>query len=221
MLPTKTHRGCIELIISYELGNSLYINLTNRCSNACDFCLRTGSGAEDSGNWQTSDDLSGTQELWLEHEPSVQEIIDDLKKRDLKKYDEVVFCGFGEPFMRFDDCADVAKWLKTQDIKVRVNTNGQANLIFGYDVTDKMKGLFDVVSISLNAKNAQEYDNVCHSDYGAAAYDALLEFGKKCSEKGIETIFTVVDLMPKDDIAECEKIANSHGGKLRIRKYII
>lgn len=216
-----THRGCIELIISYELGNSLYINLTNRCSNACDFCLRSGKNDIESDKWESSEDLSGTNELWLDHEPSVEEIIEDLKKRELKKYSEVVFCGFGEPFMRFDDCVDVAKWLKTQDVNVRVNTNGQANLIHGRDVTGEMVGLFDIVSISLNNKNAQEYNSVCHSDFGETAYEALLEFGQKCSEKGMETIFTVVDILPQKDIERCKEIANSRGGKLRIRKYII
>lgn len=208
------------MIISYELGNSLYINLTNRCSNACDFCLRGGKSNVDSEKWETSHDLSGTSELWLDYEPSVSEIIDDLKKRDLKKYGEVVFCGFGEPFMRFEECVEVAKWLKTQNVKVRVNTNGQAALIHGRDVTGEMVGLFDIVSISLNNKNAREYNDVCHSDYGEAAYDALLDFGQKCAEMGIETVFTVVDLLPKEDIERCGEIANSRGAKLRVRKYI-
>lgn len=210
------------MIISYELGNSLYINLTNRCSNACEFCLRSGTSNVESKEWETSDDLSGANELWLDHEPSVDEIINDIKKRDLNKYDEVVFCGFGEPFMRFDDCVEVAKWLKSQskDVKVRVNTNGQANLIHQRDVTDEMVGLFDVVSISLNNKNPLEYNNICHSDFGQKAYDALLQFGQKCASKGIETVFTVVDLLPLEDIEKCKQIANAHGGKLRIRKYI-
>ncbi len=207
------------MTISYELGNSLYINLTNRCSNACEFCLRDGTGGSDSG-WETSADLSGTEALWLKREPSVDEIIGDLQQRDLEGYDEVVFCGFGEPFMRFDECVAVAKWLKGRVKKIRVNTNGQANLIHGRDVTGEMAGLFDVVSISLNAKNAELYEAVCHSDFGEAAYDALLDFGQKCAEKGIETVFTVVDLLPEEDIRACEKIANSRGGKLRIRKYI-
>jgi len=212
------------LIITYELENSLYINLTNRCSNACEFCLRTSQKSDeqlDSKRWQTSADLSGTNELWLDREPTVDEIIADLEKRDLAKYKEVVFCGFGEPFMRFNDCKEVAKWLKTQSIKVRVNTNGQANLISKRDVTVEMVGLFDTVSISLNNKNAEEYENICHSDYGKVAYTALLDFGEKCAKLGIEVVFTVVDLLPAEDIEACKLIANSRGAQLRIRKYII
>jgi len=210
----------MELIISYELGDSLYINLTNRCSNACEFCLRTGKSEKEPEKWETSNDLIGTNKLWLKREPTVEEIIGDLKKRDIKKYKEVVFCGFGEPFVRFDECVVVAKWLKQNGAKVRVNTNGQANLIHGRDVTGEMVGLFDIVSISLNNKNAMEYNAVCHSKYGERAYDALLDFGRKCSEKGIETIFTIVDILPEQDIIKCKKIAKANGGKLRVREYI-
>jgi len=212
------------LIITYELEDSLYINLTNRCSNSCEFCLRTsqkGDEVLDSKRWQTSADLSGTNELWLDREPTVDEIIDDIKKRDLAKYKEVVFCGFGEPFMRFDVCKEVAKYLKAQNAKVRVNTNGQANLINNRDVTTEMIGLFDTVSISLNNKNAEEYENICHSDYGKQAYNELLSFGEKCAKLGIEVIFTVVDILPAEDIEACKILANSRGAKLRIRKYIM
>ena len=212
------------MIITYELENSLYINLTNRCSNACEFCLRSSQKGEDildSKRWQTSADLSGTNELWLDREPTVDVIIDDLKRRNLAKYNEVVFCGFGEPFMRFDDCKEVAKWLKTQNIKIRVNTNGQANLINNRDVTTEMVGLFDTVSISLNNKNAEEYENLCHSDYGTEAYNELLCFGEKCAKLGMDVVFTVVDILPAEDIEACKILANSRGAKLRIRKYIL
>ena len=219
----KMGKGCIELIISYNLGNSLYINLTNRCSNSCDFCLRASKGQPeiDSNKWETSDDLSGTSELWLDYEPEVSEIIEDLSKRDLKSYDEIVFCGFGEPFMRFYDCLEIAKWLREQQVKkIRVNTNGQANLIFDTDVTPLMAGLFDVVSVSLNNKNAKEYDATCHSDFGEKAYDGLLEFGEKCAKLGIRTVFSVVDILPKEDIEVCRKLATDRGCELRVREYI-
>jgi len=209
------------LVISYELSDSLYINLTNRCSNRCTFCLRTHKGeAKDMTDWVTSEDISGSGMLWLDHEPTVSEIIDDLKKRDLKKYKEVVFCGFGEPFMRFYDCVEVAKWLKEQNITVRVNTNGHANLIFGKDVTDDMVGLFDTVSISLNQSDADKYDEICKSDFGKDSYSALIEFGKLCKAKGMDTVFTIVDVLPKEDIEKCKQIAENCGIRLRIRSLI-
>lgn len=210
------------MVITYELGSKLYINMTNKCSNACDFCLRTAkANSMTHEQWQSDRDLGGVEsELWLEREPTVDEVIESLKSRNLPSYEEIVFCGFGEPTERFDDCVTVAKWLKTQNVKIRINTNGQANLINKRDVTDEMKGLFDVVSISLNNKNAREYQEVCHSEFGEKAFDELISFGSKCVENGIETIFSVVDLLPKSDIEECKKIAEKNGAKLRIRNYI-
>ena len=210
------------MIITYELGEKLYINLTNKCSNACDFCLRTAKANDlTHDDWKSDRDLGGVEsELWLEREPTVEEAIESLKGRDLKGYEEIVFCGFGEPTERFDDCVEIAKWLKEQGLKVRLNTNGQANLINNRDVTPQMKGLFDVVSISLNNKNAEEYQQVCHSEFGEKAFDELISFGAKCAKLGIETVFSVVDLLPDDDIEKCREIAEQSGAKLRVREYI-
>ena len=34
------------MTITYEVGNSLYLIITKRCSNRCDFCIRqNGDGA--------------------------------------------------------------------------------------------------------------------------------------------------------------------------------
>ena len=210
------------MIITYELGNKLYINLTNRCSNACDFCLRTAKANElTHDEWKSDRDLGGVEsELWLDREPTVDEVIESLQSRQLDKYEEIVFCGFGEPTERIDECIEIAKWLKAKNVKIRLNTNGQANLIHGRDVTSEMEGLFDVVSISLNNKNAEEYQQVCHSEFGEKAYDALIEFGAKCAQLGIETVFSVVDLLPAEDIEQCRKIAESNGARLRVREYI-
>lgn len=210
------------MIITYELGSKLYINLTNRCSNACDFCLRTAKANDLTHNeWKSDRDLGGVEsELWLDREPTVEEVIDSLESRQLYTYDEIVFCGFGEPTERIDQCIEIAKWLKAKNLKVRLNTNGQANLIHDRDVTPEMKGIFDVVSISLNNKNAKEYQQVCHSEFGEKAFDELISFGAKCAKLGIETVFSVVDLLPAEDIEQCRIIAESNGAKLRVREYI-
>ncbi len=210
------------MIITYELGNKLYINLTNRCSNSCDFCLRTAKANNFTHeDWRSDKDLGGVgSELWLDKEPSVEEVIGSLESRDLYIYEEIVFCGFGEPTERIDECIEVARWLKTKNLKVRLNTNGQANLIHGRDVTPEMAGLFDVVSISLNNKNAKEYQEACHSEFGEEAFGALIEFGKRCVDLGIETVFSVVDLLPSEDIEQCRAIAESVGASLRVREYI-
>lgn len=210
------------MIITYELGEKLYINLTNKCSNACEFCLRTARANDlTHEDWKSDRDLGGIEsELWLEREPTVEEAIESLKTHDLKSYEEIVFCGFGEPTERFDDCVKIAKWLKEQGVRVRLNTNGQANLINNRDVTVDMKGLFDVVSISLNNKNAEEYQQVCHSEFGEKAFEELISFGAKCAALGIETVFSVVDLLPAEDIEKCREIAEENGAKLRVRNYI-
>ena len=205
-------KGYEILTITYEFGKSLYVNVTNRCSNSCDFCLRNNH-----------DEVNGKDPLWLEREPSVDEIKNDFLNRDLNKYDGVVFCGFGEPFERFYDCIEVAKWLKENypDINIRVNTNGHANLIFKKDVTPLMKGLIDVVSISLNAPDKKRYDEICRSEFGEDAFDGLIDFAKKAKIYVEKVILSIVDInLSKNDILICSEIAKKCGAEFRVREYI-
>lgn len=199
------------MTITYELGNSLYVNITNRCSNSCSFCVRNDH-----------DGVNGKDNLWLDREPTIEEIKKDFEARDLEKYDGVVFCGYGEPMMRTYDLLKVAKWLKEKmpDLQIRINTNGQANLICGEDITPKLEGLIDCVSISLNAENAEKYQAVCYSDYGEAAYPALLDFARLAKQYVPKVVFTVVDIMEKDEIEACRKIAEDCGVSFRIREFI-
>lgn len=199
------------MTITYELGNSLYVNITNRCSNACTFCVRN-----------EHDGVNGKDNLWLDREPSVDEIKADFEKRDLKKYDAVVFCGYGEPMMRADAVIEIAKWLKEKypPIKIRINTNGQANLIYGKDITPKLEGLIDTVSISLNAENAEKYQKLCVSRFGEAAFDGLIEFAQLAKRYVPSIVFSVVDIMDKDEIDNCRKIAEKCGVVFRVREFI-
>lgn len=197
------------MAICYVLENVLYINLTNRCTNRCTFCVRD----KDCG--------IGDVNLWLEREPTVDEIIKDVDRFNPEKYKEVVFCGYGEPTMRLDDLLKVAKHIKEKySVRTRINTNGQANLYFNEDITPKLKGLIDCVSISLNAKNAKEYDELCLSDFGEDAFFGLIDFAKKCKNQVSEVIMSVVDVLPKEDIEECRKIAEDAGVRLRVRELI-
>ncbi|MDD4688937.1 MAG: TatD family nuclease-associated radical SAM protein [Eubacteriales bacterium] len=208
------------MTITYPLGDNLYINMTNRCSNSCDFCIRNGEDKE-SEQWDSDKDIVGTFKLWLDHEPTVEEVIESLIKSDYSKYKQIVFCGFGEPFERFYDCVKVAKWLKEQgNVYIRANTNGQANLIHNRDVTPDMKGIFDEIGISLNAENAEKYQDICHSVFGVAAYDGLLEFARLAAEKGIKVKMTVVDTIGEEAINMCRKIAQDNGCELRVRELI-
>lgn len=199
------------MTITYELGNSLYVNITNRCSNACTFCVRN-----------EHDGVNGKDNLWLDREPDIDEIKADFEKRDLSKYDAVVFCGYGEPMMRADIVIETAKWLKEKYpyIKIRINTNGQANLIYGRDITPELEGVVDTISISLNAENAEKYQKLCISRFGEAAFDGLIEFARLAKRYVPQVVFSVVDIMPQDEIENCRKIAEECGVSFRVREFI-
>ena len=194
--------------IAYKYQNSLYVNLTNRCTNKCKFCIRfTPSGVDQI-------------DLWLEHEPSVEEIIDALNKANFMDYPEVVICGYGEPLLRIDEVLEVARYLKSKkDIKIRVNTNGHANRYAGRDVTPEMKGLIDTISISLNAENAEKYQEICVCDYGEEGFYEMLDFAKKAKEYVPEVVLSVVDVIGEDAIEKCRKIAEDVGVTYRVREF--
>lgn len=196
------------MTITYEIDNNLYINVTNKCSNACDFCVRNLDGAFEN-------------DLWLEREPTTEEIINDIFHRDLSKYKQIVFCGFGEPLEEIDVVLEVCKELKEKsNIPIRINTNGQANKIHKTDVTPRFKSLVDSISISLNAKNAEEYDSICHSIFGKDVFNSILDFTKKCKSYVNDVQLSVVDCLPAGDIEECKKIAKKLGVTLKIRKEV-
>lgn len=193
----------------YEFGDSLYFNITNRCENNCDFCIR-----------HVKDGVSGS-ELWLDREPSAEELIAVLDGYDASKYREAVFCGFGEPTCKLDVMLEVAERLKELGYRVRLNTNGLAELKYpDRDVVDELKGRVDCVSISLNEASAEKYDAVCHSAFGKAAYAGLLNFAKRCVQAGIDATLSVVDCIGAEDVAKCAEIAAGTGARFRVRKLI-
>lgn len=200
--------------ISYEYGPALYVNLTNRCDCACVFCLRHNGHK---GSIYADD-------LWLEHEPTRQEALDDLLQRDLASYPEIVFCGFGEPTYRIDDIL----WLVDEMKKavpalpsIRINTNGHANLIHGRDVTPELAGRIDVLSISLNGSTCEEYVRVTRPRDGEKAWDAMLDFTRKAARYVPKVVMTIVnkDKTP-EEIEACRAMCAELGAVLRIREYI-
>ena len=200
-----------KMTITYEVGNALYVNITNRCSNRCDFCIRNnGDGAY------------GSDPLWLEREPTREEILDAISASNPEKYSELVFCGYGEPTERLYDLLWVAKQVKEKfDVKIRINKNGHSSLIHGEETAPLYKDVVDVVSISLNAPDSKEYDKICHSRFGEAAFDGLLDFASKVKDYVSSTMLTVVDVaLSAEEIEKCHKIAASIGVPLRVRKYI-
>ena len=193
------------MTITYSIGDSLYVNVTNCCLNDCEFCIR-----------RLSDTVGGSGSLWLEREPSREEIFADILGRSMSKYSEIVFCGYGEPTQRLDDLLWVcAELKKTGAPPIRVNTNGQASLCAGYDTAPSFLGLVDVISISLNAPDADEYNKLCKPGYGEKTYEAILDFAKKVKEYVPEVILSVVG--GTTDVDACRKIADEMGLPLRIR----
>lgn len=194
--------------IAYPFEGHLYINLTNRCTNKCKFCIRfTPSGVDGI-------------DLWLEREPTVEEIKDALVAADFKSYSEIVFCGYGEPMLRWDAVVEVAKFIRSNsDAKIRINTNGHANRAAGKDITPELEGLIDVISISLNAKNAKEYNEICVCDYGEDGFYEMLDFAKKAKQYVPSVVLSVVDTISKEDIEACRKIAEETGVEYRVRVY--
>ena len=197
------------MTITYEVGSGLYVNSTNRCSNACEFCVRA-----------TVESYYG--DLWLDREPTVEEMCESIFSRNLTKYTELVFCGYGEPTERIDDILAVAARVKERtDLPIRINTNGQGSMIAGYDITPKLAGLIDVLSISLNTADAISYDKICHSRFGEAAYQGLLNFAKAATRYVPKVVLSVVDTtIPPEEIERCRQIAAECGVSLRVREFI-
>lgn len=190
--------------LAYMIGKSLYLNLTSRCTNNCYFCPRN-SGFHVAGH-----------NLRLNREPEEVEIMTAIDK--YPEYDEIVFCGIGEPTLRFELMLTLAAKLKTKKRPIRLNTNGQGSLIAKADLPAKLHGLIDSVSISLNAHDEATYTKICRPQYGGKVYSEILKFSQRCKEEGINTIFSVV-AVPEIRVDECQRIADKMGIQLRIRKH--
>ena len=201
-----------SMCITYIVEDKLYVNITNKCSNRCEFCIRNnGDGAY------------GSDSLWLEREPTREEILDSVFSHDLNEFPELVFCGYGEPTYRLDDAIYVAREVKARykNIKLRINTNGHSDLINGRDTAPEYKGAFDIVSISLNTPTAEKYQTLCHSVYGEASFDALLAFARRV-KKFVPTVqlSAVKQALNSEEIELCKSIASMLGVTLRLRDYI-
>lgn len=200
------------MVITYPLKSGLYVNLTNRCPCACEFCLRNNAPG-----------VYGTDSLWLEREPTVDEVNASIDARDMSVFDEVVFCGYGEPTERLDDLLAVAAHVRkvAPHCRVRLNTNGLSDLIWGEPTAPRLKGLVDTVSISLNTPDAAEYERLCHPKFGAVSHQAMLDYAKACKDFVPDVVMTIVDapVTTPEKQAACRKITDELGVRLRIRPY--
>nr|WP_041585059.1 TatD family nuclease-associated radical SAM protein [Syntrophus aciditrophicus] len=205
MMPDHDNNPLRRETLCYEEFGNLYLNITNRCSARCIFCIRN-----------FSDGVYGYR-LRLSREPSEEEILRELEHFDLKKYGEIVFTGFGEPTCRLDTVLRITEWLHKRGIPVRLDTNGHAALMYpGRDVVAELKAAgLDAVSVSLNAESEEKYNRLCRPAF-EGSYPALLEFTRKAVMAGLRTRMTVVE-QPGINIGECERIATGLGAAFKVR----
>ncbi|GLI39813.1 YchF/TatD family DNA exonuclease [Geobacter hydrogenophilus] len=190
--------------IAYRIRNSLYLNITNRCSNRCSFCAKF-------------DDFTVKGHyLQLDHEPNFDEVMAAIG--DPGPVDEVVFCGYGEPMLRLDLIREVAAALKKRGFRIRINTDGQANLVHGRNVLPELEGLIDCISVSLNAADAETYARLCNTPFGPSGFDGVCRFLTEATKHIPKVVATAVTV-PGIDIAAVRRLVETLGVEFREREY--
>lgn len=191
-------------VIAYSLHGNCYLNVTNRCSLRCAFCPKFN------GSWDVQD-----YNLRLPREPSVASIL--LAAGDPSRYQEVVFCGLGEPTLRLYEILEVAQTLRRKGARrFRLNTDGLANLVQGHDITPNLEGCIDALSVSLNAHNEKLYEQHCRPQH-PGSFQAVLDFVSSARQFVPDITITAIQGLEGVDIAACEKIAAKLGVKFRER----
>ena len=200
-----------NLALQKESPCSMYVNLTNRCTCSCTFCLRSMKKmAED-------------ETLWLKKEPTVDEVKKELDGAPWDRINEVVFCGFGEPTERLEDLKTLLSYVKEKHptVKTRLNTNGLSDLDYGRPTAqDFGGGILDTISISMNASNKERYLELTRSKFGLPSFDAMLNFAVSCKQYVKNVVLTVVDKVEdSEEIKKCRAICDDLGLTLRVRVY--
>lgn len=201
-LPTE---GELEPRIVYSIRDSLYVNLTNRCTLRCTFCSKFRDWVVKGHN------------LRLQAEPSEEAVWQALEEADFRRYREVVFCGYGEPLLRWEVVASLGRRVRAAGVRVRVNTDGLASRVFGRDVPVALEGAVDEYSVSLNAPDGATYAQVCRSSLGEEAHGAVCDFIRSARSHASAVTATVVAL-PGLDIEACRRLAEEDlGVRFRVR----
>jgi radical SAM enzyme (TIGR04100 family) len=198
------------MTISYEIDGSLYLNITNKCPCNCTFCIRNnGDGAY------------GSDPLWLERQPTFDDIKENLLQRKLSEYRQIVFCGYGEPTCELELLKETAKYIKSVcATPIRVNTNGLSDLVNKRETAPEFEGIVDCVSISLNAPTSEEYEAVTRPSFKGDSFAAMLKFAGDVKAYVPQVMFTVVDVIGEEEIARAQAVADKVGVQLRVRELI-
>ena len=198
-------------IITYDYFGSLYINMTNRCDCHCVFCIR-------------DQDASALGELWLDKEPTREQVLEEILSQDLSQYAEIVFCGYGEPTCRADDMFWICDQLRAagrEDLPpIRLNTNGHGSLINHRDIAPEMQGRLDAVSVSLNGSNEEEYLRLTRPGAGGKAWEAMLDFVRQAAKFVPRVMVSIVDYdKSPQEIEACRQLAEGLGAAFRVRPF--
>ena len=194
--------------ILYTYQNQVYANITNKCDCSCTFCIRSHKDA-----------IGQAENLWHKTDPSLEEIKKAMDEFDFTEYDELVYCGYGEPTCALQTLIESAAYAKEKyGVKVRLNTNGLANLYHGRDIIPELKQVVDSISISLNAPTSERYQEVTRPSF-EDAFEAMLAFAGKAKEAIEQVQFSVVDVLSEEEIEASRQLAEEMGIFLRVRKY--
>ena len=199
------------MVLTYNIKNTLYVNMTNHCTNRCTFCVREQAVGDRFPN------------LWLEREPTLEEIMAELSSyNSLNRFEEIVFCGFGEPTCRLYDMLEICRRLREMTATpIRVDTNGHASLILGENTPPLFMGLVDCVSISLNAADPDTYLKICRPRFGEDTFTGVLKFAREVTKYVPSVVLTAVrGTVPDEDLERCAVIAREIGASFRVREYI-
>lgn len=194
--------------ILYTYKNQVYANITNRCDCSCQFCIRSHR-----------DSIGEAENLWFQTEPTLEDIKATMDAFDFTGYDELVYCGYGEPTCALENLLASAAYAKEKyNIKVRLNTNGLANLYHKRNIIPELAKVVDRVSVSLNAPTAEKYQEVTRPQF-ENAFPAMLEFASLAKDVFEHTQLSIVDVLSEEDIKACQKLADDRGIYMRIRKF--
>jgi TatD DNase family protein len=192
--------------VSYVFGDNLYLNITNRCTMACPYCIKHKWANKFNGN-----------DLKLDKEPSAKEVIESIDYP--KKYKEIIFCGYGDALIKLEEVKKIARWIKEHGGKVRINTAGLANAYHAKNIFPELKGLVDIISVSLNGSNPQEHNKINNPMFKEKSFDEVIRFVTESKKYIQEVVITAVEL-PGFDISKVKEIADNLGVLFRARPYL-
>lgn len=193
--------------LSYQYLDSLYLNITNRCMMACPYCIKQ----KWAGNFRG-------HSLKLDAEPTSQEVINSIGD-DITKYKEIIFCGYGDSLIRLKEVIEISTWLKSKNATVRINTAGLANRYHKRNILPELKGLVDIISISLNGTNPQEHNRLNNPMFAEESFDEIINFAKLAKQYIPLVVITAVELHNLD-VSKVEQIAKSIDVSFRARPYL-